>query len=97
MTGGSTAGYSTGLEAWNAETGTVETLSDQLWIEKTTGWSKGGGLSMAAINANTELVYFGGFPVYKYNYPQNKWTFLGNSQYEIDGPFLIPVVGLECP
>ena len=75
----------------------VKLPSDQLLIEKITGNRWGGGLAMASISGITELVYFGGFPVCKYNYPQNKWTLVGNSKYEIYGPLLIPVVGYECP
>ena len=103
LTGGYAWWTPTGLEAWNTETGTVELLADKLMSEEVTGINIDSG-KMVAISDNTELVFVGGLrfsfdglEVYKYNYPQNKWTYVGNLQSGISGPLLIPVVGMECP
>jgi hypothetical protein len=92
-----------GVEAWNTETGTVELLVDKTPIEIKFDTTVNRG-SMISISDSTELIFvgglggsFSGFEVYKYNYPQNKWMYVGNLKRGIQSPLLIPVVGIDCP
>ncbi len=92
---------SVGLEAWNMETGTVETIVDQMPSE-IYGWSNHRG-TMISISDNTELVFFGGWSgiylreVWKYNYPRNNWEMVGNLQNGRSQHHSIKVKGMECP
>ncbi len=97
-----TGGWSTGLEIWNMASGSVEIIVDILPTEKKYGWSTYGA-KIISINDNTELVFFGGWPgimlteVWKYNYPRNTWTLVGNIQVGRQHHLAIPVKGMECP
>ena len=99
MTGGS----SNGLEVWNMETGQVNLVVDRMPLEINTNWPLG-DTSIVSINDNTELVFIGGWggsfvgqEVYKYNYLQKSFKYLGSLKMPIQSPLLIPVVVIECP
>jgi hypothetical protein len=84
------------------ETGVAQLVVDRVPLEIKTNWPLGAS-SLVSINDNTELVMIGGWggsfvgaEVYKYNYAQNSFQYLGNLQLPIQKPLLIPVVGIEC-
>jgi hypothetical protein len=89
-----------GVEVWNIETGTVQTIVNQMPREISYSIQRG---TMISISDNTELVFFGGWAgsflseVWKYNYPKNKWEMVGHIQNGRSQHLTIPVKRLECP
>jgi hypothetical protein len=91
-----------GIDFWNIETGTVETIVDSMPPEIEYGWSNRRG-RVISTSDHTELVFFGGWTggyvnkVWKYNYPRNSWEFVGRIQYARSTHLAIPVKRMECP